>query len=82
MKNFFGAIWEAFAAKGKLATIIGLAFSLPANIHFLIAYFQDVIVTEGQMEQLLWMNLIGVIWFILPSEISITGGKFTFLIKD
>lgn len=79
---FWKGIWKMMGDKGKFATLIGLAFSVPANAHFLIAYFNDIVVSSASMENLLWMNAIGFMWFILPSRLTVKGPSIEISIED
>lgn len=88
-KNTFGkALWKALGEKGKLATIIGTLHIVPAQI-----YFVYMLVTKGfvgmeyeALQNIMSIygviNLIGILWYILPSKISIKGSKFEVIIED
>ncbi len=66
-------MWKILKEKGKLATLIGLFLSAPVNIWALIRLFNDLFVSESQLWQIVIINTVGMVWFILPSKISIEG---------
>lgn len=76
-------LWKLLAEKGKLATIIGFFFASPANAWALYKLYRGAIVTIDQLWVVIIINSISIIWFILPSEISIKSGKgLEIIIKD
>lgn len=82
VKAFFATIWKGIGEKGKFATLIGLAFALPVNIRFTIAFFKGIEYSREGLENLVIMNAIAMLWFILPSRVSIKGGKFEIVVED
>jgi hypothetical protein len=83
VKAFFGAIWKGLGEKGKFATLIGLCFALPVNIKFTVAFFKGIEYSRDSLINLAVMNCIAMIWFILPSRVSIKGGKgFEIVVED
>ncbi len=68
-------LWKLLAEKGKIATVIGLLLSLPANGLALWSLFFDKNLSHDQLWQIVIINAIGMVWFILPSKISIKSGK-------
>ena len=83
MKAFGAAIWKGLGEKGKFATIIGLLFALPVNIRFIIAFFNGVEYSRESLINLAVMNCIAMVWFILPSRVTIRAGeKFEITVED
>ena len=83
VKSFFGGLWKIMGEKGKFATLIGLLFALPANTKFLISFFSGVTYSYDALLNLAILNGVAMVWFILPSRISIKGGKgFEIVIED
>lgn len=75
--------WNLLAEKGKIATLIGLCLSAPVNGFAIVSLFGDIQLSEAQLWQMVIINAIGMVWFILPSEISIKYGKgLEIIIKD
>ncbi|MCP4393976.1 MAG: hypothetical protein GY804_06900 [Alphaproteobacteria bacterium] len=75
-------LWEALAEKGKIATIIGFLFALPANGWAVYKLYNEELVTIDQLWVVIAINIIGMFWFMLPSEISIKSSKFQLIVKD
>jgi hypothetical protein len=76
-------IWGALKEKGKLATIIGFMFAIPANGWAIFKLYRGAIVTIDQLWTVVIINSIAIVWFILPSEISIKSSKgLEIVIKD
>ena len=76
-------IWKALKEKGKLATIIGFIFAIPANGWAIFKLYNGAIVTIDQLWTVVIINSIAIVWFILPSEISIKSAKgLEIVIKD
>ena len=73
---------EFFKNKGVLATATGLIFALPINIKLTTAFFKNVEMSDGQLKTAAIMNLIAMLWFMLPSLIEIKSNLFTITIKD
>lgn len=82
MKKFFATIWKGLGEKGKVATIIGLCFALPANVKFIVAFIQGVEYSRESLLNLAVLNAVAMVWFILPSRISIKGPKIEIIIED
>lgn len=76
-------LWKLLAEKGKLATLIGFFLACPANGWALYKLYKGAIVTMDQLWVVVIINSIAIVWFILPSEISIKSGKgLEIIIKD
>lgn len=73
---------KVFEKKGIIATIIGLIFAIPVNARLTYLIIKNSEVNRSVLEIAIVMNLISMIWFMLPSEISINFGKFNIIIKD
>ena len=80
--KFLNKVWELWGEKGKVASIIGFCFTVPVNIRITWLYFQGTQFTKEDLTVLVVMNMLGMIWFILPSSISISGTPFKLEIKD
>jgi len=75
--------WESLKEKGKIATIIGFIFAIPANGWAIYKLYRGTIVTIDQLWVVVIINSIAIVWFILPSEISIKSGKgLEIIVKD
>ena len=75
--------WSLLKEKGKIATIIGFLFAIPANGWAIWNLYTGAIVTIDQLWVVVIINSIGIVWFILPSEISIKSGKgLEIIVKD
>lgn len=69
--------------KGLIATIIGFFLSAPLNLKVTFDFFvREKYYTVEELTGVIVLNLIGIIWFILPSSITFEGGKFKFEVKD
>lgn len=78
-----GKLWKLLAEKGKIATVIGFCLSAPVNGFALWSLFTDIQLSESQLWQIVIINAVGMVWFILPSEITIKSGKgLEIIIKD
>lgn len=76
-------LWNLLKEKGKIATIIGMLLSFPVNVYALYSLFTNTNLTESQLWQIVIINAVGMVWFILPSEITIKSGKgLEITIKD
>ena len=69
---------KLFENKGKLATIIGLLVSLPFTLYYEVQVMigglpDDITKLQYLMGSILTINLIGIVWFMLPSKIKIDG---------
>jgi uncharacterized membrane protein len=80
--RFFNKAWKIWGEKGKIASIIGFFLTVPANIRTTWLYFHGVTFTKEDLTVLVVMNMIGIIWFILPSSITISGTPFKLEIED
>ncbi len=74
--------WNILAEKGKIATIIGFLFACPANVWAVWKLYRKVMVTIDQLWVVVAINIIGMMWFILPSKISIKSTKFQLTVED
>ena len=75
-------IWNELDHKGRIATIIGIFFSLPYNIKFVIDFLIGIEIAQEVLYQMMAVNAISMVWFILPSSVIISGKGFSFEIKD
>jgi len=75
-------LWEALDHKGRIATIIGFLFALPYNMRFMWDWFSGVFYSREQLEMVIIVNVLAMVWFILPSTITIEGPKFKIEVKD
>ena len=75
-------LWDALDHKGRLATVIGFIWALPYNVKFTIDFFGGVFYSREQLETVIVVNILAMIWFILPSKITIEGPKFKFIVED
>ncbi len=75
-------MWRLLKEKGKIATIIGFLLSFPVNFWALICLFSGSIVTENQLWQIVIINAVGMVWFILPSKIIIEGKGIKIQVED
>lgn len=75
-------LWEALDHKGRLATIIGFLWALPYNVKFTVDFFSGVFYSRDQLESIIIVNALAMIWFILPSKIIIEGPKFKIVVED
>jgi len=82
MKNFFNKIWEMRGEKGKIASIIGFIFVLPANCRTTWLYISGTAFTKEELTVLVVVNMVGMIWFMLPSKIVISGSPFKLEVLD
>lgn len=80
--KFLSTIWKGLGEKGKVATIIGLFFAVPANVKFLYSLYQGFELSNQMLINISVMNAIAMVWFILPSKISITGKPFAIVVED
>ncbi len=82
-KGVFMKFWDILAEKGKIATVIGFIFAIPANGWATWQLYRGNMVTIDQLWIVVIMNSIAIFWFILPSEISIKSGKgLEIIVKD
>lgn len=75
-------LWEALDHKGRIATIIGILFSLPYNVRFIIDFYRGIEYSREALEGIILVNILAMIWFILPSRVEISGPKFTIKVED
>jgi hypothetical protein len=75
-------VLDFFNRKGIIATWVGMIVSIPVNVRSVYQYFKNIEFTEQALIALVVFNVIGVIWFILPSKISIKAGKVEIIIDD
>lgn len=80
--KFLSLLWKGLGEKGKLATLIGWFLVLPINFNFMIDFFKGVMWENPALTSLAVINGIGMIWFILPSKISIKGPKIEIIVED
>ena len=80
--KFLSTIWKGLGEKGKVATIIGLFFAVPANGKFLYSVFKGIELSNQLLINIALMNCIAMVWFILPSKISIKGKPFEIIVED
>jgi len=73
--KFFNWMWASWGEKGKIASIIGFLLSFPANGYALYSLFTNTSLSEAQLWQIVIVNAVGMVWFILPSRVSIKSGK-------
>ncbi len=76
-------LWNMLAEKGKIATIIGTIFSVPCVIWLYInLFFGDKIITESDMRVVMLIMGFSMMWFILPSKISMKWGNGGIKVED
>ena len=75
-------LWNALDKKGRIATVIGILFTAPYNFKFMWDFFAGVDYSRGELEALIIANVIGWVWVILPSKITISGPKFNLTVED
>ncbi|MCP4990797.1 MAG: hypothetical protein GY928_33590 [Colwellia sp.] len=75
-------LWEMLEKKGKIATIIGFVLSLPVNAKFVYLFFTNQIFKEDFLKAVIVVNIVAMVWFILPSKISLKSEKLTIEIED
>lgn len=75
-------LWKALAQKGKISTLIGFLFAFPVNGKFLWDFYRNVIYSPDKLMMIVFINIVSMIWFILPSSIIIKGGNFEIEVKD
>ncbi len=68
--------------KGILATLIGIMFAAPINAKLCYNFYRSISMTDGELKTAAVMNLIGMLWFMLPSVIEIKSKLFEVIIKD
>jgi hypothetical protein len=68
--------------KGQLATLIGMAHAVPAGIWLFHRLFTNYNITEHQWMMIALIELIAIMWFILPSRISAKWGKGELIVED
>lgn len=83
--------------KGTIATLLGLLIAIPANIYLLIFLFglsvESIPNLKEEAEKYFTflqifgvfvgsINLIAIVWYILPSEIEIDGKIIKIKMKD
>ena len=75
-------IWEALDHKGRIATIIGFLWALPYNVKFLIDWFAGIEYSQAMLESVIIVNVLAMIWFLLPSKIIMKAKGFEFTVED
>ena len=75
-------LWNALKEKGKIATIIGFILAIPANGWAIWNLYNGAMVTVDQLWVVVIINSIAIVWFILPSEISIKAKSLEIIVKD
>ena len=80
--KFWNKMWEMWGEKGKIASIIGFFFTVPANIRTTWLYFEGTAFTKEDLTVLVVMNMIGIVWFVLPSKITVQGTPFKLEVLD
>ena len=75
-------LWNALKEKGKIATVIGFIFAIPANGWAIWNLYSGTIVTIDELWVVVIINSIAIVWFILPSEISIKAKSLEIIVKD
>ena len=73
--KFLKWLWNSLAEKGRIATLIGFGLTFPVNGWSMVAFFSDWNVPEAKLWQIVIINAVGMVWFILPSKIIIESGK-------
>lgn len=73
---------EFFKNKGVLATIIGLIFAAPINVIIFLRFMKSIELSNEQLITAWALNLIGIVWFMLPSKIEIVSKLLTFKLED
>jgi len=82
MKNLIKGMWNLLGEKGKFATIIGFCYAAPYNAVFMFNFFKGVSYDYDQLMSIVIVNIIGMMWFILPSKFTIESPKFKFIVED
>jgi hypothetical protein len=75
-------LWDILAEKGKIATVIGFVFAIPANGWAMWKLYRGTIVTVDQLWIVVVINAIAIVWFVLPSSIIIKSTRLQIEIKD
>ena len=75
-------LWEKLDHKGRIATVIGFFWALPYNVKFTIDFFNGIFYSREQLESIIIVNVLSLIWFVLPSKIIIEGPKFKIQVED
>ena len=82
MENIGKAFWTLLAEKGKLASVVGFFLAFPVNIRFVIDFYQGNVYDYNSLQTIVIINVIAMVWFILPSAIKMSAGKFNLEITD
>lgn len=75
-------IGKILEKKGKIATVIGFILSLPVNIRFLYLFFSNTLFEDDFLKAVIVVNVVAMIWFILPSKLVIEAPKLRIEIED
>lgn len=68
--------------KGYLATLVGIALIIPVNLQVVVRYFAASAFSNAELSTVTLLNVLAMIWVMLPTKISFQAGKFKFTIED
>ncbi|MEM9423157.1 MAG: hypothetical protein AAF975_00035 [Spirochaetota bacterium] len=68
--------------KGLLTTLLGIIVTFPTNVYAVLAFVFGWDMTEMQLSLGLGLNIVGWIFYTMPSELEITGKLFGLRMKD
>lgn len=73
---------EFLTHKGWIASMLGVVFILPINVFVVIRYFKKSGFSEVELITIATLNVLAMIWMILPSKVILKALKFEFSIED
>ena len=76
------AVIKLLKQKGILATIVGIITTVPVNAYYALVVFDGGALSSPQERTVLIINIIGWIWVILPSKVSIKSKLGEIVIED
>jgi hypothetical protein len=68
--------------KGIISTVLGILFSAPINAWIVYKFFDKSNFSNQELITACICNFIGMVWFMLPSVITIKSKLFEITIKD
>ena len=68
--------------KGAISSLLGFILAFPINIYFIFMFLNNVQMSRERLEIIVIINIIAIIWYIMPSKIEVGGKIFTLKVED
>lgn len=68
--------------KGAISSCLGFIMAFPINLYFIVQFYRGIEINRDNLEQIIIINMVAMIWYIMPSKIEIAGKIINIKIED